>query len=228
MQGRNNCTWRIHAIYRMRILLHVHQDGGQAESDEWLKQLRAHLPEANIQLWCDVASPECDYAVVWKAPKELLVALSELGNIKAIFNLGAGVDAVLAQGGDSLAALVPIVRIDDGGMAEQMSDYVTAAILSYYRNFHTYAAQQRSASWKPQLAIQKSAFPVGILGCGTLSRSLDYQLCCSHYCRSSFINQFSLLQACRLHLAQSRVYSKLLEAHPGQRTFGLLRSGWVA
>jgi glyoxylate/hydroxypyruvate reductase A len=160
----------------MRILLYVNQDGGQAESDEWLRQLKTNLPEADIQIWVDASSPvECDYAVVWKAPSELLLPLSEQCGIKAIFNLGAGVDALLVQGGSNIVARVPIVRIDDAGMAEQMSDYVAASILRYYRNFHVYAAQQQSSLWKPQLPVEKTAFPIGLLGYGTLSRCLRAQ-----------------------------------------------------
>jgi glyoxylate/hydroxypyruvate reductase A len=207
MQRRNAGIVRVDTSCRMRVLLYVHQDGGQADSNEWLQQLRAHLTEADIQLWRDVAFPvECDYAVVWKAPKDLLQALAEQKRIKAIFNLGAGVDAVLAHGCSSLAARVPIVRIDDGGMAEQMSDYVTAAILRYYRSFHTYAAQQQSASWKPQLHVEKSAFPVGILGFGILSRFHDARSCCCNcyrlMCNLTFAVTGMSLQPCAVLVLQ--------------------------
>jgi glyoxylate/hydroxypyruvate reductase A len=155
----------------MRIVLFVHPSGGQSKRDEWYVQLRSCIPQAEVELWSESSSAnQCDYAVVWKASEEVISALSQQGSIKAVFNLGAGVDTVLAQGGCALAERVPFVRIDDGGIKEQMADYVTAAVLRYYRNMHVYAAQQCSCSWKPIPPVTKASFPVGIMGYGVLSR----------------------------------------------------------
>jgi glyoxylate/hydroxypyruvate reductase A len=200
----------------MRVLLYVNQDGGQAESDEWLRQFRAKLPEADVQLWRDPSSSVvCDYAVVWKAPRDLLSILSESFGIKAIFNLGAGVDALLAQGGSRLAARVPIVRVDDAGMAEQMSDYVAASVLRYFRNFHEYAAQQQQGAWKPQLPVEKSSFAIGLLGYGVLSRWLR---ACAH----RFHLTIPPFQARCLHSSKPRVHREVLEAHAHRRAACLL------
>ena len=65
---------------------------------------------------------------------------------KAIFNLGAGVDAT-ARIPRTLPRDVPLIRLDDAGMAEQMAEYVVHAVLRRYREFDAYAqsAAQRAA-----------------------------------------------------------------------------------
>jgi glyoxylate/hydroxypyruvate reductase A len=129
------------------------------------------MPLAEIELWNDnIVANHCDYAVVWKPSSEVMIALSQQSSVKAVFNLGAGVDTVLAQGGSSLAERVPFIRIDDGGIKEQMADYVCAATLRYYRNLHTYSANQQSSTWKSIPPVDKSSFPVGIMGYGVLSK----------------------------------------------------------
>ena len=65
------------------------------------------------------------YACVWRPPAELFARVRPA---KAIFNLGAGVDALLAV--PTLPRDVPVVRLEDAGMAEQMAEYVTLAVLA--------------------------------------------------------------------------------------------------
>ena len=110
---------------------------------------------------------DVDYALLWKPPPRLL---QRLGRVKAIFNLGAGIDALV--GVDSLPSGVPVVRIEDAGMAEQMSEYVVHAVLRQYREFDAYAEAQRAGLWRPRGRQDKQAFRVGILGIGVLGTAV--------------------------------------------------------
>jgi glyoxylate/hydroxypyruvate reductase A len=75
-------------------------------------------------------------------------ALLEQGaQVKAIFLMGAGADAIL-KFGDALPD-VPIVRLGDAGMGEQMAEYVAHAVLRYFRRFDDYERQARQGIWKP-------------------------------------------------------------------------------
>ena len=66
---------------------------------------------------------------------------------RAIFNLGAGVDALLAV--PTLPRDVPVIRLEDAGMAIQMAEYVTLAVLRAYREAATPTrGQQREARWQ--------------------------------------------------------------------------------
>jgi glyoxylate/hydroxypyruvate reductase len=147
----------------MRILFYS-PDG---KPEPWVKGFAEVLPQAQLQVWCEgdtASSAPADYAVLWRPPAAMLQGRTDL---KAIFNLGAGVDAIL-QLGEALPAGVPIVRLDDAGMAVQMAEYVSHALLRYFRRFDDYEAQARSGLWQPLPQYEKNDFTVGILGLGVL------------------------------------------------------------
>jgi len=137
----------------------------------WLEAFARALPETRIGTWPGASVSQVDYAILWKPPRELL---GQLGEAKAVFNLGAGVDGI----GD-LAALrttVPIIRLEDAGMTEQMIEYACHAVLRRYREFDVYAEQQRTGVWRQRRRIGKRAFGIGILGLGVLGSAVAIAL----------------------------------------------------
>jgi glyoxylate/hydroxypyruvate reductase A len=145
---------------------------------EWCAALAREFPAARVNVYApspagDTPAPprDIDYALLWKPPPPLL---RQLGPVKAIFNLGAGIDAL--AGIDIVPAGVPVVRIEDGGMAEQMSEYVVHAVLRQYREFNAYAEAQRAGVWRPLARRDKRAFRVGILGIGVLGTAVAVAL----------------------------------------------------
>ena len=97
---------------------------------------------------------EPDYALVWKPPPELFARVRPT---RAIFNLGAGVDALL---GDARRCRddVPVIRLEDAGMAEQMAEYVTLAVLARVPRVATSTrAQQREGRWQPRPRLRQVA-----------------------------------------------------------------------
>jgi glyoxylate/hydroxypyruvate reductase A len=144
----------------MRVL--IYRNDGDAEP--WARDFAAALPRFEAVLWQEGQTVErCDYAVVWAPPPALL---DQLAHVKAIFLMGAGADALL-KFGDALPD-VPIVRLGDAGMAEQMVEYVAHAVLRYFRRFDDYERQARDGVWTPLPPRVKSAFTVGVLGLGKL------------------------------------------------------------
>ncbi|BBI63750.1 hypothetical protein HSBAA_50560 [Vreelandella sulfidaeris] len=63
---------------------------------------------------------------------------------------------------------VPIVKLRDAGMGELMADYVLYGVLHFYRSMDRYLTQQQSATWQPQEVVDKSQWPVGVLGLGAI------------------------------------------------------------
>jgi len=144
----------------MRILLYR----GDGVIGPWARDFADALPQAEAVLWQEGQPVErCDYAVIW-APTPAL--LDQLKHVKAIFLMGAGVDALL-KFGDALPD-VPIVRLGDAGMAEQMAEYAAHAVLRYFRRFDEYERQARQGVWNPLSPRVKSEFTVGVLGLGKL------------------------------------------------------------
>lgn len=146
----------------MDVLLAFPGSGGA----QWHATLASALPEARIHRWPD-APESVDFALVWKPSAELF---ERVRIRRAIFNLGAGVDALISVA--TLPRDVPIVRLEDAGMAEQMAEYVTLAVLAAYREQRAYAEQQREARWQPRARIAKHEFGVGLLGLGVLGRAV--------------------------------------------------------
>ena len=131
----------------------------------WAADLAAALPGASVRAWQE-GDPAAEVAVVWKPSQRFFEAQPAL---KAIFNAGAGVDALA---GLRLPRNVPVIRLEDAGMAEQMCDYVVHAVLHHYRQFDVYAAQAGQRVWAPKPPRSKTDYPVGILGHGVLGQAV--------------------------------------------------------
>ena len=202
-----------------RILVQAPRDEGVA----WGAALSAALPEAVVAVWPSVPSA-IDYALVWKPPPELFARLRPE---KAIFNLGAGVEVLL--GTATLPEGIPVIRLENAGMAAQMAEYVTLAVLRAYREADAYAVQQREGRWQPRPRFAKSAFGVGILGFGVLGQAVAgalapfaFPLCAWSATRKELAGVQSFAGQAELDsfLAASRVLVCLLPSTPATR--GLL------
>src|SRR6202040_4408036 len=108
---------------------------------------------------CDPA--EVHYAAVWKpAPGEL----AGFPNLRVIFNLGAGVDALMA---DSSLPKVPLVRVAVGDLTGRMTEYVALHVLMHHRQEPYLRSCQREKRWAPKSQWPASAISVGIMGLST-------------------------------------------------------------
>jgi glyoxylate/hydroxypyruvate reductase len=114
------------------------------------------LPEARQ----DVAAVH--YAAVWKpAPGEL----ASFPNLKVIFNLGAGVDALMA---DKTLPDVPLVRVAVGDLTDRMAEYVVLHVLLHHRQELYLRQSQREKRWAPKYQWPANAISVGLMGLGVL------------------------------------------------------------
>lgn len=129
--------------------------------EPWLQGLSAALPNAEISVW-QPGAPQADYAVVWAPPQQFM---DEQPALKALFNIGAGVDALLKL---RLPPKALVVRLDDAGMAVQMAEYVCHAVIRHFRELDGYEADTQAGRWgyrKPRL---RSDYPIGVMGLGVL------------------------------------------------------------
>lgn len=131
---------------------------------EWLHALQQALPEHQIRLWAEDGSiGKARAAVVWAPPPTLFQREPELTHL---FNLGAGVDALLTLPG--LSDDIALVRIEDGGMAVQMAEYVLHYLIRESRDLGRYADFQAQAHWRPLDDIDREAWSVGVMGAGVM------------------------------------------------------------
>lgn len=146
------------------------------DANQWINGMRARLPQANIRQWEKGDKQTADYAMVWLPPYECLAGRKDL---KGIFALGAGVDAILKQEHDNpgtLPAGVPLMRLEDTGMAIQMEEYAMAKVLHYFRRMDEYRQLQSQRQWKQLPAFEHEDFVVGIMGAGALGKAVANRL----------------------------------------------------
>jgi glyoxylate/hydroxypyruvate reductase A len=137
-----------------------------SDANLWRDALAPLMPNEVLRVWPDTGNAdEIDCALVWQPP---LGSLAKMPNLKLIANLGAGVDYLMQD--PDLPRGVPIVRLVDPLMTDQMSEYVALAVITGLRKFRAYLDQQRAGRWfEIEQAIEPpSRRTVGILGMGEL------------------------------------------------------------
>jgi glyoxylate/hydroxypyruvate reductase len=148
----------------MSLLLAINSGDDNWASARWQARFRSELPKHTVlRHGADTYSPaSIRYAAVWKPTPGLLATLPKL---EVIFNLGAGVDAVLA---DKTMPHVPLVRVVNTDLTKRMTEYVTLHVLLHHRRLPMLLAAQREHAWRAKDQWAASAVRVGIMGLGEL------------------------------------------------------------
>jgi glyoxylate/hydroxypyruvate reductase A len=102
------------------------------------------------------------YALVWRPPHG---SLARLPKLEVIFNLGAGVDHILA---DPTVPHLPLVRVVLDDMTMRMSEWIVWKVLHHHRKGPFMAANQAQRLWLPMDQWAASALRVGVMGLGIL------------------------------------------------------------
>jgi glyoxylate/hydroxypyruvate reductase A len=133
----------------------------QTKAAPWEEGFRALLPDAHVSTW-KAGDPQADYAIVWSPPQAFL---DEQPGLKAMFNIGAGVDAIMKL---RLPPQTQVVRLDDAGMSVQMAEYVCHAVIRHFREFAGYEADIAAGQWSYRKPRSRADCPVGVMGLGVL------------------------------------------------------------
>lgn len=102
------------------------------------------------------------HLITWKVPEDVM---GRYPNLRMIFSVGAGVDQFNLAG---LPADLQVVRMMEPGLAEQMREYVTMAVLGLHRDLPRYLGQQQSGTWQGHRNVPAAVRHVGVLGLGHL------------------------------------------------------------
>lgn len=194
----------------------------------WINALREALPEAKVREWkCGDHDP-ADYALVWHPPVEMLAGRT----LKAVFALGAGVDSILSKlqaHPEMLAPSVPLFRLEDTGMGEQMQEYAVSQVLHWFRRFDDYQALKNESRWEPLPEYRKEDFSIGIMGAGVLGSKVaeslkvwGFPLRCWSRSRKSWpgVESFAGKEELGAFLRKTRVLINLLPNTP--ETVGII------
>ena len=136
------------------------------DQEVWAADLRRNDPARPIHTWHPgEALPVCPYAAVWNPPAG---ALAGLHGLRVIFNLGAGVDALLT---DTTLPRVPIIRTINADLTGRMTEYVVCQVLLHHRRILSYRTLQAAHQWKALRQPAAGAVGVGIMGLGELGQA---------------------------------------------------------
>ena len=140
-----------------------------------IAELKKHQPGWQYLAW--PSDVPCDYVVGWKPPAELFARQPKL---KAVINYGAGVDAILAM--HAVPAHMPIIRLEDAGMAQQMAEYAIYGVICHQRHMQIYRAQQHAVHWEQHEDRGNVRRPmVGVMGLGEMGGTVATKLAAFGY-----------------------------------------------
>lgn len=137
---------------------------------EWREILERELPGERIQLWPDIKDPDSvEFAVFWIHDPD---DLRRYPNLKAILSVSAGVEQFLGSNYPD----VPIVRMSDTAMAEEMAAYAIHWVVHFQRRLDRYLEMQAVGKWRPIRTPHAREYRVGLLGFGVIGRRVGESL----------------------------------------------------
>lgn len=150
----------------MALLLAINGAGENWAQRPWSERFAQRLPSRAVWTPADaLQNPDAvRYAAVWKPEPGLLATFK---NLEVIFNLGAGVDALLT---DTTLPRVPLVRVVNDDLTKRMTEYVVMHVLIHHRKQALFVAQQAAKTWNAPDQWAAGDVRVGLLGLGELGR----------------------------------------------------------
>ena len=134
---------------------------------QWAEVFRAQAPEIDFRIWPDMGDPaKVRFLAAWEPPENISECFP---NLQVLFSSGAGVDQFNFA---ALPPALPVVRMVEPGIVQGMVEYVTLAVLSLHRDWHTYRQQQQEGRWQTHRVYPASSRRVGVLGLGVLGRAV--------------------------------------------------------
>ena len=139
----------------------------------WATAMAHAAPNRDVRTWPDQVgnSQDIAYAAAWLPPADVL---KNFTNLKVIFSLGAGVDAILAD--KTLPKHVPIVRVNDPDLTNRMSEYIVLHVLMHHRQQRRLDVNQRAGLWDSFATHAAKDITVGIMGLGVLGQDAATKL----------------------------------------------------
>jgi glyoxylate/hydroxypyruvate reductase len=142
---------------------------GAGDPSGWQRELSARIPDLDWRVWPDnVGDPATvDFVLAFKVEPGFF---GQFPNLKGVLATGAGVDGLFAD--PSLPTNLPIARIVDPYMTQQMVQWAAYGVLHFFRRFDEYRALQDKAEWRELGSPTRHPNRVGVLGFGEIGGAI--------------------------------------------------------
>jgi len=129
--------------------------------EQWQAELAAQMPHEEVWFWPEIGDPaEVEYLIAWVMSRKDLATFT---NLKAVLCQGAGTEQWQKPGID-----LPVVRLADPEMANEMAAYALAWVIRHQRGFARAEQTQRVGEWTVPEHKQPYEYRVGVLGYGEI------------------------------------------------------------
>lgn len=155
----------------MIIALLVGRDEKEAKLFHWFiedvkRQLFKLNPTCDIRIGPSLdRTDEVEFALVWRPPFGIL---KKFPRLKCIGSLGAGVDHLMND--PDLPNTVPIIRVMDPYMANDIVQYVLTFVLHHVKRVDHWEACQKKNTWAKKPPFHFGNKTIGIMGMGFLGK----------------------------------------------------------
>ncbi len=166
---KNRRFGNLHIYKFMTLRINLSFDNTKLEP--WIAGFQALLPAGTVVDRWSPGAPGADHAVVWAPSQQFVDEQSAcltpqgLPRLKAMFNMGAGVDALMKL---TIPPHLKVVRLNDAGMSAQMAEFVCHALIRHFRDLDGYEADMSAGKWSYRKPRNRSDYPVGVMGLGVL------------------------------------------------------------
>jgi len=149
----------------MSILLNPYRDPAR-----WLAAFQSELPDMEVELWPNVTDPtQVEFVVASRQDPD---DLRRYPNLRAVLAMGAGVEQYVGSNMPD----VPVVRLADPAMSDEMAAYVVHWVVHFQKRMDAYLADQADRLWREQAYKTIDEYPVGLLGFGTIGSRIALAL----------------------------------------------------
>jgi glyoxylate/hydroxypyruvate reductase len=159
----------------------------------------AALPEARVDRHepdrpAAASAPQADYVVAAYPSKTLF---AEQTSPKAVFTVSAGVGHVLRM--PNVPREVPLIRVEDAGMAPQMIRYVLTAAMRLVQRLDTYGRQQRDEQWVQHPPRAPAQITAGVMGLGVIGGAVARALAAQNFAVRGHARTRKQIEGVRCH-----------------------------
>lgn len=140
--------------------------------DKWVNKMTLLMPEYTFLSWYEITNPESVKYVIGWCPDATWI--NRLPNVKAVISVGSGVDHITNL--KELREDIEVIRTVSDDLTQMVREFVTLCVLSWHRQFPIILEHNKTREWN-RFSMEPSEFiRVGIMGYGTMGRTVSNTL----------------------------------------------------